>query len=109
MHSATAIRSASASSSILDYHSRTGFTLVHELAHAHGLTDRDHGRAECEVIVEATTAVVLGSLGFDPSGFSVPYIAGWAQDEAGLDALERFAATIDETARKIETALGLER
>jgi hypothetical protein len=82
-------------------------TLVHELAHAHGLTYRDHPRAECEVIVEATTAIVLGSLGYDVAGFSVPYIAGWAQDEAGLDALERFASTIDQTARKIETALGI--
>lgn len=83
-------------------------TLVHELAHAHGLTYRDHGRAECEVIVEATTAIVLGSLGFDAASFSVPYIARWANDETGLEALERFAATIDETARKIESALGLE-
>lgn len=80
--------------------------LVHELAHAHGLGYGDYGRAECEVIVEATTAVVLSGLGFDPAGFSVPYIAGWAQDETGLDALERFATTIDATARKIETALG---
>jgi antirestriction protein ArdC len=32
-------------------------TLVHELAHAHGLGYRDYGRAHCEVIVEATTAI----------------------------------------------------
>jgi antirestriction protein ArdC len=79
--------------------------LVHELAHAHGLGYREYGRAECEVIVEATTAIVLGSLGFDPSGFSVPYIATWAKDAPGLEALERFAATIDETARKLEEAI----
>jgi antirestriction protein ArdC len=79
--------------------------LVHELAHAHGLGYRDHGRAECETIVEATTAIVLGSLGFDPSGFSIPYIATWARDEEGLEALERFASTIDETARKLEDAI----
>lgn len=82
-------------------------TLVHELAHPHGLTYRDHGRAECEVIVEATAAIALSSLGFDPSGFSVPYIASWAGDDAGLEALEEFASTIDGTARKIETALQL--
>ncbi len=81
-------------------------TLVHELAHAHGLSYREHGRAECEVIVEATTAIVLAGLGFDPAAFSVPYIAGWAQDEQGLEALERFATTIDKTARAIESALG---
>jgi len=82
-------------------------TLVHELAHAHGLSYRDLERAECEVIVEAVTAVVLGALGFDPSRFSVPYIAGWAHDDEGLDALERFASTIDETARRLESALGV--
>ena len=69
-------------------------TLVHELAHAHGLGYRQYGRAECEVIVESVTAIVLGSLGFDPSSFSVPYIAQWAQDDDGLKALEKFAATI---------------
>lgn len=80
-------------------------TLVHELAHAHGLGYLEFGRAHCEVIVEATTAIVLGTLGFDPTAFSVPYIAGWAEDDAGLEALERFATTIDDTARKLEHAL----
>jgi hypothetical protein len=59
------------------------------------------------VIVEATTAIVLGSLGFDSSSFSVPYIASWAQDDEGLEAIEKFASTIDATARKLETALGI--
>ena len=36
--------------------------------------------------------IVLGAVGFDTSKFSVPYIAGWAKDEDGLEALERFAA-----------------
>lgn len=82
-------------------------TLVHELAHAHGLGYREYGRTECEVIVEAVTAIVLGSLGFDPGSFSVPYIASWARDDEGLAALETFAGVIDATARKIECALGL--
>ena len=83
-------------------------TLVHELAHAHGLGYREYDRPACEVIVEATTAIVLGSLGFDPASFSVPYIASWAQDDEGLEALEKFASVIDSTARKLETALGME-
>jgi hypothetical protein len=82
-------------------------TLVHELAHAHGLGYREHGRERCEVIVEASTAIVLGALGFDPARFSVPYIAGWAKDAEGLKALQAFATVIDSTARKIEAALGL--
>lgn len=81
-------------------------TLVHELAHAHGLTYQDRPRGECEVIVEAASAVVLIGLGFDPSSFSVPYIAGWAHDEDGLAALETFASVIDSTARKIENSMG---
>jgi hypothetical protein len=80
-------------------------TLIHELAHAHGLGYREYGRAHCEVIVEAATAIVLGTLGFDPTSFSVPYIAGWAQDDEGLKALEQFASTIDETARTLEQAI----
>jgi hypothetical protein len=48
---------------------------------------------------------VLGTLGFDASAFSVPYIAGWAEDAEGLESLERFATTIDDTARKLEQAL----
>lgn len=83
-------------------------TLVHELAHAEGLSYKDYSRGECEVIVECVTAIVLGSLGFDAASFSVPYIAGWAQDDDGLDALEKFASTIDGTARKIEKSLGIE-
>jgi antirestriction protein ArdC len=83
-------------------------TLVHELAHAEGLSYKDRPRAECEVIVECVTAIVLGTLGFDPASFSVPYIASWAQDDEGLDSLEKFASTIDGTARKIEKALGIE-
>jgi antirestriction protein ArdC len=83
----------------------TASVLVHELAHAHGLGYREYGRSECEVIVEAVTAIVLGSLGFDPSGFSIPYIATWAKDAEGLEAIERFASAIDDTARKLEDAL----
>lgn len=81
--------------------------LVHELAHALGLTYADMPRAECETVVEATTMVVLGELGFDTTTFSVPYIAQWAKDQEGLDALERFAARIDETARRLEAVMGV--
>ena len=82
-------------------------TLVHEIAHAHGLTYKDYTRAQCEVIVEATASIVLGSIGFDTSAFTIPYLACWARDEEGLKALETFASTIVATARKIEKALDL--
>jgi hypothetical protein len=81
--------------------------LMHELTHALGLTYADIPRADCEAIVEATTMIVLGALGYDTSSFSVPYIAHWAEDESGLEALERFAGRIDETARRLEAELGV--
>jgi antirestriction protein ArdC len=81
--------------------------LVHELAHALGLTYEDMPRGECEAVVESVTMIVLGALGFDTGSFSVPYIAQWAQNEQGLEALECFAGRIDETARRIESALGV--
>jgi hypothetical protein len=81
--------------------------LVHELAHAQGIDYSGYSRAESETIVEATTMIVLGALGFDTSGFSLPYIAGWAKDDEGLEALERFAGDIDKCSRRLESALGL--
>jgi antirestriction protein ArdC len=83
-------------------------TLVHELAHAHGVTYRDYSRGEAEVIVETTATIVCGALGLDTSGESVPYIAGWGED-GDLDAIRKHAQTVDEIARSIETACGLGR
>jgi hypothetical protein len=37
---------------------------------------------------------VLGGLGLDVSGETVPYAAGWGEDGA-LDAVTQFAALID--------------
>jgi hypothetical protein len=47
---------------------------------------------------------VLGGLGLDVSGDTVPYVAGWGQDGA-LDAVTQFAALIDALARRVEAAL----
>ncbi len=78
--------------------------LVHELAHALGVGYADHGRARAEVLVDCVTYVVLGSVGLDVSGETVPYIAGWG--ECGeLDAVHNDAKTIDRIAKRIETAL----
>ena len=81
--------------------------LVHELAHAQGIDYTDYTRAEAETIVEATNMIVLGALGFDTAAFSVPYIAQWAKDDDGLQALEKFATHIDTCARRLEKAMGL--
>jgi antirestriction protein ArdC len=78
-------------------------TLVHELAHAHGVTYKDYSRGEAEVIVETAATIVCGSLGLDTSGESIPYIAGWGED-GDLEAIRKHAETVDTIARSIETA-----
>jgi hypothetical protein len=79
-------------------------TLVHEISHAHGLGYADWGRERCEVLVDSVTVCVLGSVGLDVSGESIPYIAGWGED-GELDAIRKYAATIDTITRRIEDVL----
>jgi hypothetical protein len=47
---------------------------------------------------------VLGSVGLDVGGESIPYVAGWGEGGA-LDAIREYAQTIDTIARRIEDAL----
>lgn len=79
-------------------------TLVHELAHAHGIDYSHFSRAEAELIVESVAYIVCASAGLDTSSDSVPYLAGWNPDQA-VERVERLSGTIDETARAIERAL----
>jgi hypothetical protein len=81
-------------------------TLVHEAAHAHGLGYAELGRERCEVLVDCVTYCVLGSVGLDVGGESIPYITGWGEDGA-LDAIREYAQTIDTVARRIEDALAV--
>jgi antirestriction protein ArdC len=80
--------------------------LVHELAHAHGVSYRDYSREQAEVIVETAAVIVCGSLGLDTSGESIPYIAEWGES-GDLDAIKQHAETVDSIARAIEQACGL--
>jgi antirestriction protein ArdC len=80
--------------------------LVHELAHAHGVGYRDYGREDAEVIVETAAVIVCGALGLDTSGESIPYIAGWGEAN-DLEAIGKYAATVDEIASALEAACGL--
>ena len=54
--------------------------------------------------LKSVTYCVLGSVGLDVGGESVPYVAGWGEDGA-LDAIREYAQTIDTIARRIEDAL----
>jgi hypothetical protein len=78
--------------------------LVHELAHA--LVGREAGlsRPLEELVVEAVAYVVCAGAGLDTSPDSVPYIAGWAGDDA-VEQLQKAAELIDGLARRIEQAI----
>lgn len=51
---------------------------------------------------------VLGSVGLDVGGESIPYVAGWGE-EGALDAIREYAETIDTIARRLEDAIGVGR
>lgn len=78
--------------------------LVHELAHALGITYTTHTRAQAEVLVDTVTYVVCRGAGLDISTDAIPYIAGWGED-GDLDAITQYATTIDAIAARIETAI----
>lgn len=59
------------------------------------------------MIADTVTHLVAASFGLDVSGESVPYVAGWGET-GGLEAVTAFASTIDELARRVETALAAE-
>jgi len=79
-------------------------TSVHELSHALGVSYREFGRAQAEVIVDSATYCVLDTLGLDVGGQTIPYLAGWGGDDADK-YLRMHAALIDNIAKRIEGAL----
>jgi hypothetical protein len=48
--------------------------------------------------------IVCGAIGLDTSGESIPYIAGWGERN-DVDAIRRYAETVDTIARIIENAV----
>jgi hypothetical protein len=85
-------------------------TLIHELAQAliHR-TDPDGPElsyAEEEIVVESIAFSVVGGLGIDTSGYSIPYLTSWSQDEGDMEIVEACAELIDHHAKRIETAIG---
>lgn len=85
-------------------------TLVHELGHRPVRAEaHDHNEApmtydEEELVVESVAFTVCGSVGFDTSGYSIPYLASWSEG-AELETIERAAGVIDRIARRIEDSL----
>ncbi|OJV61005.1 MAG: hypothetical protein BGO38_09875 [Cellulomonas sp. 73-145] len=74
-------------------------TLAHELGHIranHAGRFPDYGidrtcRGAAEVEAESIAYIVTSHLGMDPTAYSVPYIAGWADD---LDVLRHHMSTV---------------
>ena len=79
---------------------------VHEVSHAllhvdNGEDDPKLRRDEEEVVVECVASSICSSLGFDTSGFSVPYMASWGNGQE----IGRYGELIDRLATRIEDAL----
>jgi len=84
-------------------------TRCHELAHAlirreHQDGDPELDRASEELVVESVAFTCVGALGINTDGYSVPYLASWAE-QSDLSVLERTAALIDRLASRIEDAV----
>jgi antirestriction protein ArdC len=79
--------------------------LIHELAHASGVSSKndalDLTYAEAEVAVECVSYIVAATAGLDTSSEAVPYMAGWAGEEAKVK-VRALAALIDATAKELE-------
>jgi hypothetical protein len=54
-----------------------------------------------ELVVDSVACTVCGSLGFDASANSIPYMASSAE-KASLDTIEQAASTLDRVAKRIE-------
>lgn len=83
-------------------------TTIHELAHVliHAGDPAIDCRGRIEVEAESVAFVVCTAAGIDTSGYSVPYVAGWAQDtDDPPQTLLRTAEQVVRTARRILTHL----
>ncbi|CAN5141244.1 hypothetical protein BH11ACT1_BH11ACT1_07700 [soil metagenome] len=86
-------------------------TLAHEIGHIHAdhenrfpdyATDRAC-RGEAEIEAESIAYIVTSAAGLESPGYSVPYIAAWAPDDA--TGIRQAAAQVLRTARQINDAL----
>ncbi|MCA0328459.1 MAG: ssDNA-binding domain-containing protein [Actinobacteria bacterium] len=89
-------------------------TLAHELGHIRAehesrFADEYHRSVACrgvaEVEAESIAYLVTATAGLESAGYSVPYVAGWADGNA--DLLRETATRVVSTAAAIERALNL--
>jgi hypothetical protein len=85
-------------------------TLVHELSHAllrhTDLGDVALSYSQEELVVESIALTVVGGLDLDTSGYSIPYLTSWSQNDDSLEIVETCAGVIDRLAKRIEDAIG---
>jgi hypothetical protein len=79
-------------------------TLIHECAHALGIDYASYSRAQAEVMVETVTLLAASTVGLAIDGETIPYVSGWGENGA-LEAVTKFAETIDRIAGRIEEVL----
>jgi hypothetical protein len=85
-------------------------TFVHELSHAllrqaAKLNEIALTYSQEELVVESVALSVVGGLGIDTSGYSIPYIASWSKNEQIMEIVEQCAGLIDRLAKRIEDAV----
>ncbi|UTI63911.1 hypothetical protein NBH00_21520 [Paraconexibacter antarcticus] len=85
-------------------------TFVHELSHAllrqaAELDETSLTYSQEELVVESIALSVVAGLGIDTSGYSIPYIASWSENEQDLAIVEACAGLIDRLANRIEDAV----
>jgi antirestriction protein ArdC len=80
--------------------------LAHEGAHALGVDYETFGRRRAESIVDCAAHIVCARIGLDVSASTVPYVAGWAKEDAAV--IGRDASEIDRVVRGILRGAGLE-
>jgi hypothetical protein len=88
---------------------QTQYPRFHELAHALIRRERQDqdpelDRAAEELVVESIAYTTVGTLGISSAGYSIPYLASWAE-QADLQILERVAELVDRHATRIENAV----
>jgi IrrE N-terminal-like domain len=83
-------------------------TLAPELAHielGHGDQACTDPRSRREVEAESVAYVVAMAAGLDTSGYSLPYVAGWAESGKEAEVMAETADRVIETARRFLAAL----
>jgi hypothetical protein len=78
--------------------------LVHELAHALGISYEKFGRKRAEVMVDTVTFIVCAGVGLDTGGETIPYVAAWGE-QGEVEAVTEFADAIDAIAKQLEGAI----